>query len=49
MSNPIRDLQIGLVQDLVKLEESNITQDDLKAIEATYEHVYSLLNNLDKE
>lgn len=47
--NNIENLQTGLAQDLVKLEELVITEEHLKMIEDTYEQVYIILDRALKE
>jgi hypothetical protein len=49
MKDSIKTLQTGLAQDLVKLEETNISEEHLKLIENTYEQVYRILDKASKE
>ena len=49
MTSPIKDLQTGLAYDLVKLEDSEISEEHLQMIEDTYEQVYLILNKANKE
>ena len=49
MEEPIKTLQTGLAQDLVKLEETDISEEHLQMIENTYEQVYRILNKASKE
>jgi hypothetical protein len=49
MENPIKTLQTSLAQDLVKLEETNISEEHLQMIETTYEQVYRILDKASKE
>ena len=47
--NNIENLQTGLAQDLVKMEELKITEEHLTMIEDTYEQVYIILDRVLKE
>jgi hypothetical protein len=49
MENSVKTLQTNLAQDLVKLEDINISEEHLQMIESTYEQVYRMLGKLDKE
>jgi hypothetical protein len=49
MTNTIKTLQTELAQDLVKLEQSDISEENLAMIEDTYQQVYFLLNKIHKE
>jgi hypothetical protein len=49
MENSVKTLQTSLAQDLVKLEDSDISEKHLQMIENTYEQVYRILSKLDKE
>lgn len=49
MPDTIKELQIGLIQDLVKFEQTDMTEYQLNKIEETYSNIYVVLQNLDKE
>jgi hypothetical protein len=49
MSDPIKDLQLQLVQDLIKFEDSGIINQQLLMIEEVYKRVYNLLGSLDSK
>jgi hypothetical protein len=48
-TNPIKELQTNLAKDLVRFEESSLTDDQLKEIEKIYNDVYLKLHNIEKE
>lgn len=45
----IKHLQENLAKDLVKFEESSLTEEQLKEIEKIYYDVYLKLHNVDKD
>jgi hypothetical protein len=45
----IKNLQENLAKDLVKFEESSLTEEQLKEIEKIYHDVYLKLHNVNKE
>lgn len=49
MTTPIKILQTKLAQDLVLLEETDISDEHLQMIEQTYEQVYHILNTASEE
>ncbi len=49
MTSPIKNLQEELAKDLVKFEESNLTEEQLKLIEQTYYEIYLKLHKIDEE
>lgn len=49
MTNPIKTLQTELAKDLVRFEESSLTEEQLAEIEKIYNEIYLKLHNIDKE
>ena len=49
MSSPIDDLQANLANNLVKIEELEINEQQMEQIEKVYESVYQILHSLRKD